>query len=186
MIWSAALAQVPPDMDESERNCWHARKKHRHDLGHEDHGPKLAEGTTRGIQILLGLWIALTLVPRRLRARRRIASEGRHVCSRRLQREVSHDWSLAKQGGIGHGAPRLRGWGSARWTMIADEIIDEIRSRADIVAVIGQHVQLARRAATGRACARSTARRRRRSTCRPTRASSTASAARRTATSSRS
>jgi hypothetical protein len=37
------------------------RKKHRHDLGHEDHGPKLAEGTTRGIQILLGLWIALTL-----------------------------------------------------------------------------------------------------------------------------
>jgi hypothetical protein len=37
------------------------RKKHRHDLGHEDHGPKLAAGTTRGIQILLGLWIALTL-----------------------------------------------------------------------------------------------------------------------------
>jgi hypothetical protein len=36
-------------------------KKHRHDLGHEDHGPKLAEGTTRAIQILLGLWIALTL-----------------------------------------------------------------------------------------------------------------------------
>jgi hypothetical protein len=36
-------------------------KKHRHDLGHEVHGPKLAEGTTRGIQILLGLWIALTL-----------------------------------------------------------------------------------------------------------------------------
>jgi hypothetical protein len=37
------------------------RKKHRHDLGHEEHGAKLAEGTTRGIQILLGLWIALTL-----------------------------------------------------------------------------------------------------------------------------
>lgn len=37
------------------------RKKHRHDLGHEDHGAKLAEGTTRAIQILLGLWIALTL-----------------------------------------------------------------------------------------------------------------------------
>lgn len=37
------------------------RKKHRHDLGHEDHGPKLAAGTTRAIQILLGLWIALTL-----------------------------------------------------------------------------------------------------------------------------
>jgi hypothetical protein len=37
-----------------------ALRKHRHDLGHEDHGAKLAEGTTRGIQILLGLWIALT------------------------------------------------------------------------------------------------------------------------------
>jgi hypothetical protein len=39
-----------------------ARKKHRHDLGQEDHGPKLAAGTTRAIQMLLGLWIALTLV----------------------------------------------------------------------------------------------------------------------------
>jgi hypothetical protein len=38
------------------------RRKHRHDLGHEDHGAKLAAGTTRGIQALLGLWIALTLV----------------------------------------------------------------------------------------------------------------------------
>ncbi|HEX4417642.1 MAG TPA: hypothetical protein VH165_07075 [Kofleriaceae bacterium] len=38
------------------------RRKHRHDLGHEDHGPKLAAGTTRTIQALLGLWIALTLV----------------------------------------------------------------------------------------------------------------------------
>lgn len=38
------------------------RRKHRHDLGHEDHGPVLAAGTTRAIQILLGLWIALTLV----------------------------------------------------------------------------------------------------------------------------
>lgn len=37
------------------------RKKHRHDLGEEDHGPKLAAGTTRAIQILLGLWIALTV-----------------------------------------------------------------------------------------------------------------------------
>jgi len=37
------------------------RKKHRHDLGHEDHGAKLAAGTTRAIQALLGLWIALTL-----------------------------------------------------------------------------------------------------------------------------
>jgi hypothetical protein len=39
-----------------------ARRKHRHDLGHEDHGPKLAAGTTKAIQTLLGLWIALTLV----------------------------------------------------------------------------------------------------------------------------
>ena len=37
-------------------------RKHRHDLGHEDHGPKLAAGTTRAIQILLGLWIALTVL----------------------------------------------------------------------------------------------------------------------------
>jgi len=37
------------------------RRKHRHDLGHEDHGPKVSEATTRGIQTLLGLWIALTL-----------------------------------------------------------------------------------------------------------------------------
>ena len=37
------------------------RKKHRHDLGQEDHGPKYATRTTRGIQALLGLWIALTL-----------------------------------------------------------------------------------------------------------------------------
>jgi hypothetical protein len=39
-----------------------ARRKHRHDLGQEDHGPKLAAGTTRAIQMLLGLWIALSLV----------------------------------------------------------------------------------------------------------------------------
>ena len=38
------------------------RRKHRHDLGHEDHGAKLAAGTTRAIQTLLGLWIALSLV----------------------------------------------------------------------------------------------------------------------------
>lgn len=38
------------------------RRKHRHDLGHEDHGSKLAAGTTRAIQALLGLWIALTVV----------------------------------------------------------------------------------------------------------------------------
>ncbi|MBA3462993.1 MAG: hypothetical protein H0T46_23760 [Deltaproteobacteria bacterium] len=38
------------------------RKKHRHDLGHEDHGPKVAAGTTKTIQMLLGLWIALSLL----------------------------------------------------------------------------------------------------------------------------
>jgi hypothetical protein len=38
------------------------RKKHRHDLGQEDHGSRLAAGTTRAIQGLLGLWIALTVV----------------------------------------------------------------------------------------------------------------------------
>ncbi len=37
------------------------RHKHRHDLGQEDHGPKLAARTTHAIQALLGLWIALTL-----------------------------------------------------------------------------------------------------------------------------
>jgi hypothetical protein len=36
------------------------RHKHRHDLGQEDHGPKLAARTTHAIQALLGLWIALT------------------------------------------------------------------------------------------------------------------------------
>jgi hypothetical protein len=34
-------------------------KKHRHDLGHEDHGPVMAAGTTRGIQALLALLLAL-------------------------------------------------------------------------------------------------------------------------------
>ena len=38
------------------------RRKHRHDLGHEDHGPVMAERTTRGIQMLLGLWIGLTFL----------------------------------------------------------------------------------------------------------------------------
>jgi hypothetical protein len=37
------------------------RRKHRHDLGHEDHGPVLAAGTTKAIQSLLGLWVALTV-----------------------------------------------------------------------------------------------------------------------------
>jgi hypothetical protein len=38
------------------------QKKHRHDLGHEDHGPVMAAGTTRGIQALLALLLALTAV----------------------------------------------------------------------------------------------------------------------------
>ena len=38
------------------------KKKHRHDLGQEDHGPKYAARTTRGIQALLGLWLALTAI----------------------------------------------------------------------------------------------------------------------------
>ncbi len=37
------------------------RKKHRHDLGHEDHGPVVTTGTMRAIQAMLGLWIVLTL-----------------------------------------------------------------------------------------------------------------------------
>lgn len=37
------------------------RKKHRHDLGQEDHGPKVSAGTTKAIQTMLGLWIALTV-----------------------------------------------------------------------------------------------------------------------------
>lgn len=37
-------------------------KKHRHDLGHEDHGPVMAANTTRGIQIVLALWIAGTVL----------------------------------------------------------------------------------------------------------------------------
>jgi hypothetical protein len=49
-------------MDESTEHAGTARKKHRHDLGQEDHGPKLAAGTTKAIQALLGLWIALTFV----------------------------------------------------------------------------------------------------------------------------
>ncbi len=38
-----------------------SRHKHRHDLGEEDHGPRYAAGTTRAIQALLGLWIALAV-----------------------------------------------------------------------------------------------------------------------------
>ena len=51
-----------PRMTDADEYPGTRRRKHRHDLGHEDHGAKLAAGTTRGIQALLGLWIALTLV----------------------------------------------------------------------------------------------------------------------------
>jgi hypothetical protein len=37
------------------------RKKHRHDLGHEDHHAAATVRTTGAIQVLLGLWIVLTL-----------------------------------------------------------------------------------------------------------------------------
>ena len=54
-------APVSTDM-EADEYAGTVLKKHRHDLGHEDHGPKIAAGTTRAIQIILGLWIALTLL----------------------------------------------------------------------------------------------------------------------------
>lgn len=38
------------------------RLKHRHELGQEEHGAKLAAGTTRGIQIVLGTWLVLTAI----------------------------------------------------------------------------------------------------------------------------
>lgn len=57
---SGNVPSVMAQVDESEI-AGTQRRKHRHDLGHEDHGAKLAEGTTRGIQVILGLWIALTL-----------------------------------------------------------------------------------------------------------------------------
>ena len=34
--------------------------KHRHDVGHPDHGPRRTESVTRSIQGLLGLTIVLT------------------------------------------------------------------------------------------------------------------------------
>ena len=35
-------------------------KKHRHELGQEDHGSKLAAGTTRALQVVLGMWLVAT------------------------------------------------------------------------------------------------------------------------------
>lgn len=49
------------DVSDETATAGGVRKKHRHDLGQEDHGSKLAAGTTRAIQGMLGLWIALTL-----------------------------------------------------------------------------------------------------------------------------
>lgn len=40
---------------------YESRRKHRHDLGHEDHGPVVAAGTTKAIQFILGMWIVLTV-----------------------------------------------------------------------------------------------------------------------------
>lgn len=37
-------------------------KKHRHDIGCPDHGPISDEPKTRNIQIVLGLWIAGTVL----------------------------------------------------------------------------------------------------------------------------
>lgn len=50
------------DTDEAGGAPTGPRKKHRHDLGQEDHGPVYAQGTTRAIQGLLGILIALTVV----------------------------------------------------------------------------------------------------------------------------
>lgn len=59
-VVSAPVATPDPDVD--NRPPEGPPKKHRHDLGQEDHGSKLAAGTTRAIQILLGMWIAATLL----------------------------------------------------------------------------------------------------------------------------
>ena len=58
---SCTNSRSTPFSAKALRRYLRQRKKHRHDLGQEDHGPKLASGTTRAIQTLLGLWIALTL-----------------------------------------------------------------------------------------------------------------------------
>lgn len=65
MEWSTRVAsskrfvQVPGTMttEDAEQG---PRRKHRHDLGHEDHGSKLAAGTTKAIQTILGLWIVIS------------------------------------------------------------------------------------------------------------------------------
>ena len=36
-------------------------KKHRHDIGSPDHGTVSDEGTTRNIQVVLGIWIAASV-----------------------------------------------------------------------------------------------------------------------------
>jgi hypothetical protein len=37
-------------------------KRHRHDIGDPAHGPVSSESTTKSIQVLLGLWIAGTVI----------------------------------------------------------------------------------------------------------------------------
>jgi hypothetical protein len=37
------------------------QKKHRHDIGCPDHGTVSDEGTTRNIQVVLGIWIAASV-----------------------------------------------------------------------------------------------------------------------------
>lgn len=51
-LWHGRRMATPTDV----------RRKHRHDLGQEDHGAKLAAGTTRGLQILLATWLVATAV----------------------------------------------------------------------------------------------------------------------------
>ena len=36
-------------------------KKHRHDIGSPDHGTVSDQGTTRNIQVVLGIWIAASV-----------------------------------------------------------------------------------------------------------------------------
>lgn len=42
----------------NEHEAKDPEKKHRHDIGCPDHGPIATEGTTRNIQVVLGIWIA--------------------------------------------------------------------------------------------------------------------------------
>src|SRR3954462_4984144 len=66
----------------------------------------------------------------------------RRLRSRRhLHRNLRTD-ALAFRCGIGHGSPDCHPVGGGVARMIPDDVITQIRDAADIVAVIGQHVQL--------------------------------------------